>query len=103
MWPRSARVERPFPTLSIPCGCEAYPRDLLVDCVWFCSRELILWSQKSADFTIATACGDIVVVVSEAFIPSFCDVFVWRSLLFNVILAMKLRCGNIRVESVLVD
>ena len=32
MWPRSARVERPFPTLSIPCGCETYPRDLLVDC-----------------------------------------------------------------------
>ena len=39
----------------------------------------------------------------EVFIPSFCDVFVWRSLLFNVILAMKLRCGNIRVESALVD
>ena len=74
MWPRSARVERPFPALPIPCGCEAYPRDLLVDCVWFGSRELILWSQKSVDFTIATACGDIVVVVSEAFIPSFCDV-----------------------------
>ena len=66
-------------------------------------RELSGWSQKSGDITIVTACGDIVVVVSEAFIPSFCDVFVWRSLLFNVILAMKLRCGNIRVESVLVD
>jgi hypothetical protein len=40
---------------------------------------------------------------SEVFVPSFCDVFVWRSFLFNVILAMKLRSGNIRVESVLVD
>ena len=61
MWPRSERVARPFPTLSIPCGCEAYPRDLLVDGVWFGSRELMLWSQKS--FTIVTACGDIVLVV----------------------------------------
>ena len=43
------------------------------------------------------------VIVSEAFTPSFCDVFVGRSLLFNAILAMKLRSGNIRVESVLVD
>ena len=61
MWPRSARVERPFPTLSIPCGCDTYPRDLLVVCVW--SRELLLLSQKSGDITIATACGDTVVVV----------------------------------------
>ena len=67
------------------------------------SRELILWSQKSGDITIATACDDIVVVVFEAFIPSFCDVFVWRSLLFNVILVMKLRYDNIRVESLLVE
>ena len=103
MWPRSARVERPFPTLSIPCGCEAYPRGLLVDCVWFCSRELIFWSQKNVDITIATACGDIVVVVSETFIPSFCDVFFWRSLLFNAILAMRLGCDNIRVEALLAE
>ncbi len=75
-----------FPSLE----CEAYPRDLLVDCVWFCSRELMLWSQNSADFTIATAYGDIVVVVSEAFIPLFCNVFVWRLLLFSAILARRL-------------
>jgi len=92
-----------IPTLSIPYGCEAYPRDLLVDCVRFGSKELVLWSQKSVDFTIATACGDIVVVVSEAFIPSFYDVFVWRSLLFSVILVVRLRCDNIRVDSVLVE
>ena len=61
MRPRSARVERPFPTLSIPCGCEAYPRDLLVDCVWF-KRAFTLVSE-SGDITIATACGDTVVVV----------------------------------------
>ena len=103
MWPRSARVERPFPALSIPCGCEAYPRDLLVDWVWCGSRELILWSQKSGDITIANACGDVVVVVSEAFIPSICDVFVWRSLLFNVTIVMRLRCDNIRVESLLIE
>ena len=33
MWPRSARVERPFPTLSIPWVWSL--SDLLVDCVWF--------------------------------------------------------------------
>ena len=64
------------------------------DCVWFGSRELTFWSQKNGDITIATACGDIVVVVSEAFIPSFCDVFVWRLLLFKVILAIRLRCDS---------
>ena len=46
-----------FPSLE----CEAYPRDLLVDlCV---VQELLLWSQKSGDITIVTACGDIVLVV----------------------------------------
>jgi len=79
----------PFPTVSPPCGREAYPRDLLVDCVWSGSRELVLWSQKSGDITIATACGDIVVIVSEDFIPSVCDVFVWCSKSFNVTFAMR--------------
>ena len=46
-----------FPSL----GCEAYPRDLLVDCVWF-KRAFTLVSENR-DITIATACGDTVVVV----------------------------------------
>ena len=86
-----------------PLTGEAYSLDLVVDCLWFCSRELTLWSQKSVDFIIATACGDIVVIVSEAFIPSFCDMFVWRSLLFDGTLVMRLRCDNIRVESLLIE
>ena len=102
MWPRSARVERPFPTLSIPCGCEAYPRDLLVD-LFVVQESFYFGLRKAVTSQLPPLVVTLCLSFSEVFIPSFCDVFVWRSLLFNVILAMKLRSGNIRVESVLVD
>ena len=78
MWPRSARVERPFPTLSIPCGCEAYPRDLLVDCVWF-KRALTLVSEKRWHHNCHRLwwhCG-CRFPFSRTLFPSSCDVFSW--------------------------
>ena len=87
-----------FPSLE----CEAYPRDLLVDlCV--VQESFYFGLRKAVTSQLSPLVVTLCLSFSEVFIPSFCDVFVWRSLLFNVILAMKLRCGNIRVESALVD
>ena len=71
-------VERPFPTLSIPCGCEAYPRDLLVDCVWF-TRAFTLVSEKRWHHNCHRLwwhCG-CRFPFSRTLFPSSCDVFSW--------------------------
>ena len=63
-----------FPSL----GCEAYPRDLLLDCVWF-KRAFTLVSEKRWNHN-CHACGDTVVVVflfSRTLFPSPCDMFSW--------------------------
>ena len=60
-------------------------------------------SQKSGDITIATACGDIVVVVSEAFTPSFCDGFVRGSFAIQRHSRHEAESDNIRVEPLLVE
>ena len=46
---------------------------------------------------MATACGDIVIVVSKAFVPSLSDVFVWHSLLISVLLVMRLNEHGVQV------
>ena len=87
-----------FPSLE----CEAYPRDLLVD-LFVVQESFYFGLRKAVTSQLPPLVVTLCLSFPEVFIPSFCDVFVWRSLLFNVILAMKLRSGNIRVESVLVD
>ena len=91
----------------VSAGWAAIP-NAFIPWVWSLSTWLASWLcvvQESFYFGLRKAVTSqlppLVVTLclsfSEVFIPSFCDVFVWRSLLF------KLRSGNIRVESVLVD
>ena len=64
-----------FPSL---LGCEAYPRDLLVDCVWF-KRAFTLVSEKRWHHNCHRLwwhCG-CRYPFSRTLFPSSCDVFSW--------------------------
>ena len=63
-----------FPSL----GCKAYPRDLLVDCVWF-KRSFTLVSEKRWHHNCHRVwwhCG-CRYPFSRTLFPSWCDVFSW--------------------------
>ena len=64
-----------FPSLE----CEAYPRDLLVD-LFVVQESFYFGLRKAVTSQLPSLVVTLCLSFPEVFVPSFCDVFVWRSL-----------------------